>query len=116
MAKDKQDDVVLQETYYSVGGFFLDAWGLAQDLDTERISDFPYPLKSATEMLRMAKTSEKSIAQMKRATEVAQSDHDRVTSGIANIWKVMLDCIDRGILKNGTLRGGLDVNRRTKSI
>ena len=44
---------------------------------------------------------------MKRATEVAQSYHDRVTSGIANIWKVMSDCIDCGILKDGTLRGGL---------
>ena len=85
-----------------------------QDLDTEGISDVPYPLKSAAEMVRMAKTSEKSIAQMKRATEVAQNDQDRVTSGIANIWKVISDCIDRVIIKDGTLRGGLNVNRRTK--
>jgi len=106
----------LQETYYSVGGFVFDACGLVQDLDTERISDVRYPLKSAAEMVRMAKTSKKSIAQMKRATEVAQSDHDRVTSGIANIWKVISDCIDRGIIKDGTLRGGLNVNRRTKGI
>lgn len=87
----QQDDVVLQETYYSVGGFVFDACGLVPDLDTERISDVRYPLKSAAEMVRMAKTSEKSIAQMKRATEVAQSDHDRVISGIANIWKFMSD-------------------------
>ena len=61
----------------------------------------------------MAKTSEKSIAQMKRVTVAAQRGHDRVTSGIANIWKLMSDCIDRGILKDGTLRGGLNVNRHT---
>ena len=116
MATDEQDDVVLQETYYSVGGFVLDACELVQRLDTERISDVLYPLKSAAEMLRMAKTSKKSITQMKRATEVAQRGQDRVTSGIANIWKVMSDCIDRDILNDGTLRGGLNVNRRTKGI
>ena len=53
---------------------------------------------------------------MKRAADIAQSGHDRVTSGIANIWKVMSDCIDRGIIKGGTLRGGLNVNWRTKGI
>ncbi|MAT88241.1 MAG: L-serine ammonia-lyase [Aestuariivita sp.] len=117
MATDEQNDVVLQETYYSVGGgFVLDACELAREGDTESIVDVPYPFKSAAEMLHMAETSGKSIAQMKRANEVSRSGHDHVTSGVARIWKVMSDCIERGLIQDGTLPGGLNVKRRAKGI
>jgi L-serine dehydratase len=36
--------------------------------------------------------------------------------GIARIWQVMNDCIDRGLATDGTLPGGLFVKRRAKAI
>ena len=68
MATDAQGDVILQETYYSIGGgFVLTEDELAQGRDTDDGAPVPYPFKSAAEMLEMAETSGKSIAQMKRA-------------------------------------------------
>lgn len=117
MATDAQGDVVLQETYYSVGGgFVLNESEMSREDDTENDEGVPYPFKSAAEMLRMAETSGKSIAQMKRANEVSRSGHDQVTSGVARIWKVMSDCIERGLVQDGILPGGLSVKRRAKGI
>ncbi len=37
-------------------------------------------------------------------------------SGIARIWQVMNDCIERGLANDGILPGGLNVRRRAKGI
>jgi L-serine dehydratase len=67
-------------------------------------------------MLEMAKASGFSIAQMKRQNELkfrAAADLDR---GMARIWEVMSNCIDRGMKGEGILPGGLKVRRRAKGI
>ncbi len=117
MATDAQGDVVLQETYYSIGGgFVLDEHELSLQDDSENRAGVPYPFATAEEMLRMAETSGKSIAQMKRSNELSHSSQDQVTSGIARIWEVMSDCIERGLVQEGNLPGGLNVKRRAKGI
>lgn len=118
MATDAQGDVTLRETYYSIGGGFVLtekelAEGKATDDDGPPI---PYPFKSAAEMLEMAKTSGKSIAEMKRANEVARGGPENLRSGTARIWQVMNDCINRGLETEGELPGGLQVRRRAKGI
>ena len=117
MATDSQGDVVLQETYYSVGGGFVlsEAEMDAPPADT-RVHGVPYPFKTAQEMLQMAETSGKSIAQMKRENEWSQIEHDTLSSGLSRIWQVMSDCIDRGLAREGILPGGLNVRRRAKGI
>ncbi|MFZ8869754.1 MAG: L-serine ammonia-lyase, partial [Paracoccaceae bacterium] len=117
MATDSQGDVVLQETYYSVGGGFVlsEAEMDAPPADT-RVHGVPYPFKTAQEMLQMAETSGKSIAQMKRENELSQIEHDTLSSGLSRIWQVMSDCIDRGLARDGILPGGLNVRRRAKGI
>jgi L-serine dehydratase len=64
----------------------------------------------------MAKTSGKSIAEMKRANELAFRSKADLDNGIARIWQVMNDCIDRGLVTDGILPGGLKVRRRAKAI
>ena len=117
MATDSQGDVVLHETYYSVGGGFVlsEAEMDAPPADT-RVHCVPYPFKTAQEMLQMAETSGKSIAQMKRENEWSQIEHDTLSSGLSRIWQVMSDCIDRGLARDGILPGGLNVRRRAKGI
>ncbi len=117
MATDKQGDVILQETYYSVGGgFVLTADELASGQDTDQGPPVPYPFKSAAEMLEMAETSGKSIAEMKKANEISRGGSDNLRSGVARIWQVMNDCIERGLANDGILPGGLKVRRRSKAI
>ncbi|MGY9047368.1 MAG: L-serine ammonia-lyase [Rhodobacterales bacterium] len=117
MGTDAQGDVILQETYYSVGGcFVLTADELAQGKDTDTGAPVPYPFKSANEMLAMAQASGLSIAQMKRANELARGTPDSLDTGLTRIWQVMSDCIDRGLANDGILPGGLKVKRRARAI
>ncbi|MBY5986999.1 L-serine ammonia-lyase [Roseovarius atlanticus] len=117
MATDKQGDVILQETYYSVGGgFVLTADELAAGKDTDDGAPVPYPFKSAAEMLEMAETSGKTIAEMKKANEISRGGSENLRSGVARIWQVMNDCIERGLANDGILPGGLQVRRRSKAI
>ncbi|MFW2543623.1 L-serine ammonia-lyase [Primorskyibacter sp. 2E107] len=117
MALDAQGDVIAQETYYSVGGgFVLTEAELAAGKDTDDGAPVPFPFKSATEMLEMAATSGKSIAEMKRANELSRRPAADLDSGIARIWEVMDGCITRGLEGSGTLPGGLNVRRRARAI
>ena len=117
MATDKQGDVVLQEVFYSVGGGFVLTEGeLAKGIETGTGPAVPYAFHSAAEMLKMAKLSGKSIAQMKEANELSRHSTERVCTGISRIWDVMNDCIDRGLTNDGILPGGLKVRRRAKAI
>ncbi len=117
MATDAQGDVILQETYYSIGGGFVmtDA-ELAAGKDTDEGPPIPYPFKSAAEMLEMAHSSGKSIAEMKKANEIARGCPVSLAKGSARIWEVMNACIERGLSAEGTLPGGLGVKRRAKAI
>ncbi len=117
-ATDAQGDVILQETYYSIGGgFVLTAEELAnKDAKKHGPATVPYPFESADQMLAMAKSSGKTIAQMKRANELAHRGPVDLDAGIDRIWQVMTDCIDRGIAGTGILPGGLKVRRRAKGI
>ncbi len=117
MGTDAQGDVILQETYYSVGGgFVLTEDELAAGKDTDTGPPVPYPFGSAAEMLAMASASGLTIAQMKRANELARGTPQGLDDGLKRIWQVMNDCIDRGLENDGTLPGGLRVRRRARAI
>jgi L-serine dehydratase len=118
-ATDAQGDVILQETYYSIGGGFVltaaEHEGKGGALARKR-ADVPYPFETAAEMLEMARTSGLSIAAMKRANELRYRSAADLDAGINRIWQVMSDCIDRGMVRDGILPGGLKVRRRAKGI
>lgn len=117
MATDQQGDVILKETYYSVGGgFVLTEAELAQGKDTDDGAPIPYPFKSAAEMLRMCETTGKTIAELKRANEISRGGAQQLNQGVKRLWSVMNDCIERGLERDGILPGGLSVKRRAKGI
>jgi L-serine dehydratase len=117
MATDAQGDVIYQETYYSIGGgFVVTEDELASGKATDEGAPVPYPFKSGAEMLQMAETSGKSIAEMKRANEHARGGAANLDAGCKRLWQVMNDCIDRGLTHDGILPGGLKVRRRAKAI
>ncbi len=118
-ATDAQGDVILQETYYSIGGGFVltDAELAAASAGKARArADVPYAFESADEMLAMAKASGLTIAAMKRANELKFRSAAEIDQGIARLWEVMNNCITRGMEGTGILPGGLKVRRRAKGI
>jgi L-serine dehydratase len=116
MATNAAGEIVLEETFFSVGGGFVMT---REELVADHVADtnpaVPFPFKSADEMLEMAAQSQKSIAAMKHANEVACGNFDGRNS-CARIWEVMNDCIARGLTTDGILPGGLSVRRRAKSL
>jgi len=117
MATDAQGDVILQETYYSVGGgFVVSADELAGAARAPRQTGFPFPFDSAAGMLSMARDSGLSIAAMKRANELTLRSATELDAGLARLWSVMNACIDRGLSGEGILPGGLGVKRRAQAI
>jgi L-serine dehydratase len=117
MATDKQGDVILRESYYSIGGgFVMTQAELAAGKDTDEGAPVPFPFKTAAEMLDMASESGKSIAGMKRVNEISRGCEASLAKGTARLWQVMRDCMDRGLATDGILPGGLSVKRRAKDI
>ena len=120
MATDAQGDVILQQIYYSVGGgFVLTDAELAARADEPRSDaapSVPYPFSSAAQMLEMAARSGLTIAAMKRRTERVFRGDAEIDAGLARIWRVMRDCMDRGLATTGVLPGGLGIRRRAAAI
>lgn len=117
MATDAQGDVILKETYFSIGGGFV-----VTESEMNGAASGPkgppvrFPFESAEAMLTMARDSGLSIATMKRANELTRRDPAALSAGIARIWAVMDACIERGLVTDGVLPGGLKVRRRAKGI
>ncbi len=116
-AYDKNGNLHTQETYYSTGGgFVMTAREMAGEDVLAEEPTAPYPFKSADEMLAMAKKSGKTIAQMKLDNETHHMTPKALSDGLAKVWSVMDNCIERGLCTDGILEGGLFVRRRAKSI
>lgn len=115
---------LLSRTYYSIGGGFVRT---AEELAADRAQEgaapavgpaapaYPFPFKTAVEMLAMGAASCKSIAAMKRANETVAygaSLDDRLDA----VWAAMDGCVERGLRQEGILPGGLSVRRRARDI
>jgi L-serine dehydratase len=117
MATDAQGDVIDRETYFSIGGgFVVTEDEIAAGVTPGPQAEFPFPFESAKDMLDMARRNGKTIAQMKRANELAVRSAAELDAGLARIWQVMDDCITRGLEGEGILPGGLRVRRRARAI
>ncbi len=115
-ATDAQGDVIVAETYYSIGGGFVVTEAELRAPPPATAANLPYPFATAAQMLDMARQSGLSIAAMKRANELTLRTPHVLDQGIARIWEVMNACIDRGLATDGTLPGGLQVRRRAHRI
>ncbi|MEM7719614.1 MAG: L-serine ammonia-lyase [Pseudomonadota bacterium] len=117
MAQDAQGDVIVQETYYSVGGgFVLSEAELTAGAAKDEGPAVPYPFTTAAEMLEMCASTGQSIAALKRANEETRMSRATLDTGLQRIWTTMRACIDRGLDTAGTLPGGLGVKRRAAGI
>ena len=118
MATDAQGDVIDSQTYYSIGGGFVrteEELAAGEEIDTG--PEIPFPFHTAAQMLEMAQRSGCSIAEMKRHNEVTRIGRPHLSRGVARVWEVMSDCIDRGLHSTqSTLPGGLEVRRRAPAI
>ncbi len=118
--KDELGNIVLAETYFSVGGGFIHTQKefnrLANDENSLPKSSYQFGFKNAQEMMDLSHTHKLSIAQMKFENECERISKNELCNGLDHIWESMALSVENGLNINGILPGGLLVERRAKNI
>ncbi|OWW19359.1 L-serine ammonia-lyase [Noviherbaspirillum denitrificans] len=116
-AFDSSGAEIANKVYYSVGGGFVvneDAVGADRIVpDTTQVQ---FPFKSAEQLLAACRDKGMSISQLMLENEKAWRPEEETRRGLLRIWQVMQECVKRGCEKEGTLPGGLKVNRRAAEL
>ncbi len=107
--------VLRRETYYSVGGGFIEREG-ARGASAEAPAPAPYPFNSAAELLGMADEAGLPVWRVVLENEKAWRTEDEVRAHVQRIWDVMQACTQRGLVNEGILPGGLKVRRRAPRL
>ncbi|WP_297323313.1 L-serine ammonia-lyase [uncultured Bartonella sp.] len=116
---DRFQNVLLKRVYYSIGGGFVvteDEINRVHHGRENADHKVPYPFETAAAMLKMAKKSGLSIAEMKRANEQTLMTKEQLDLGLDNIFFAMKSCVERGLSHDGELPGGLHIKRRAKKL
>ena len=116
-AYDNAQNIILQRTYYSVGGGFVvdDEASLGATI-AELDTSVPYPFSSANELLAICQQHQLSIAEVMWQNELSQRTEQEIKDGLMNIWSVMQQCVNSGTQQEGILPGGLKVKRRAAAL
>ena len=117
---DKEKGVLFSETYFSIGGGFINTLAqinqLQAPLKMKSLDLCKYPFSSAEDMLYMANKYNVSIAHMKKVNELDYIDENSLNKGLDNIWQSMKTCVEKGLNTDGELPGGLGIQRRAKGL
>ena len=104
----------IAETFYSIGGGFVVKEG--EDGNGGSTIKLPYPIESADNLLKAADLTGMNISGVVMENEKSWRTEDVTKDGVMNIWRVMHDCIYRGVHISGELPGGLFVTRRAAAL
>ena len=111
-AFDARGQLLKESKYLSVGGGFVVTAGAANETLLTEYKKVPYPFTSGREMLSICKRSGLSISGLMWANERTWRSEEAICAGLAAIWQVMRDCVQRGLSHTGTLPGPFKVQRR----
>ena len=114
-AHDAEGACLLEETWCSIGGGFILREDEAEAQDAANVA-YPYPFRSAADLMARGRESGLSFAAMVRANEAALRPLAEIDAHVDLVNAAMLACIDRGLAVEGLLPGGLKVKRRAKAI
>jgi L-serine dehydratase len=117
-AFDADTKVLLESTYYSVGGgFVVDEQAAGADRIVEDATPIPYPFTTGAELLAVCAESGKRISDVMMANELAWRTEEEVRAELLHIWSVMQECVHNGCTRTDpTLPGGLKVPRRAPGL
>lgn len=112
-AFDASGAELLSKTYYSVGGgFVVDEDAVGEDRIKLDDTVLKYPFRTGDELLRLTNETGLSISALMLENERAWRTEEEIRAGLLEIWRVMRECVSRGMAREGILPGGLKVRRR----
>lgn len=117
LARDADGNTLFDETHYSIGGGFIaSAEDMAKPSSQAPKDARPLAFQSAKDLLSMCTDNGMSIADVVLANEDAVRPRAETVAGLDAIWSAMNRCIERGLVKDDILPGGLSVKRRAASF
>ena len=102
------------ETYYSVGGGFVQKEG--EDASASVQAELPFPINTSEDLLHWCRTTGMSVSEVVMENENAWRSETETKEGLLKIWQVMKESIYRGCHSEGYLPGGLQVKRRSATL
>ncbi|MCC7098257.1 MAG: L-serine ammonia-lyase [Rubrivivax sp.] len=120
-AFDAAGEELSRHVYYSVGGGFVVSEQVAADGARQKViapdqTVLPFPFASGDELLVLCAREGCSIAGLMRRNERHWRSDAEIDAGLARIWQVMQDCVERGMHAGGVLPGGYKVRRRARAL
>ncbi len=116
-AYDAADDVLVERTYYSVGGgFVVDEQAAGADKIVPDETPLPHPFTTGDRLLARCAETGLSIGELMLANEQAWRSPEQIRTEALHLWQVMKECVDAGCHRTGVLPGGLKVPRRAPGL
>ncbi|GHH67884.1 L-serine dehydratase [Streptosporangium violaceochromogenes] len=111
-------ELLREKIYYSVGGgFVVDENATGADRIKQDDTTLPYPFTTAAELLDHCAETGLSISGLMMENEKAFGRSEKtIRDELLNLWRVMCECVRRGVSKEGVLPGGLKVRRRAHQL
>jgi L-serine dehydratase len=104
----------IAETYYSVGGGFVQKEG--EEGFAGSSVQLPFPIDKADDLLHWCRKTGLSISEVVMENENSWRPDVETRQRMLHIWQVMKECIYRGCNTKGMLPGGLNVTRRAADL
>ncbi len=104
----------ITETYYSVGGGFVNKEG--EETSSGDAAQLSFPIVKAEDLLHWCRKTGMAIYEVVMENENAWRPESETRQGLLNIWRVMKECMFCGCHTSGVLPGGLNVKRRAASL
>ena len=104
----------IAETYYSVGGGFVNKEG--EETLSGNATQLSFPIQIADDLLHWCRKTGMAIYEIVMENENAWRPESETKKGLLNIWEVMKECMFRGCHTAGILPGGLNVKRRAADL
>jgi L-serine dehydratase len=102
------------ETFYSIGGGFIEKEGGSHS--EKKIVQLPFPIDTAGNLLHWCIKTGLSIHEVVLENELVWREDGEIKKQVGTIWEVMKDCMYKGCHTGGVLPGGLQVTRRAAAL
>lgn len=116
VAIDKDNNTILDETYFSVGGGTIARLDEVHNKIERAPLDVPFQFSSFEELRRICKDNNMSIRDVVLSNENALYSENSTYKYIQKITKIMQENIDRGISTTGVLPGSIKLQRRAPEM
>lgn len=112
------NQILGSEIYYSPGGGFVlsQAEATAPPDHAAGKDPAPYPFHHAYELLDHCTRAHLPVSELVLQNELVFRSESAIREGVGAIWRIMNECVERGMAAEGQLPGGLHLPRRAPRL